>query len=74
MPSAAELERLAETHDVAVLTDEEERMLFAFREFKAGKIKAGAIFTWQTHPEVQGGECRSRIIKPDDARLVRSYR
>lgn len=74
MPSTAELERLAETHDLCTLTDEEERMLFAFREFKNGKIKAGAIFSWQTHPEVPGGEVRSRIIKPDDARLVRSYR
>ncbi len=74
MPSSAELERLAETHDLCTLTEEEERMLFRFREFKAGRIKAGAVFTWQTHPEVESGEPQSRIIRPDDARMVRSYR
>jgi hypothetical protein len=66
--SADELERLAETHDLITLTEEEERMIHAFRLFKDKKHKPGAIFTWQTTPEIAGGELPSRIITPQQNR------
>lgn len=68
--TADELERIAETHELTMLTPEEENMLHAFRLFKDRKHKPGAVFTWQTHPEHAGGELPSRIIKPDAGRSV----
>lgn len=65
MATADELERLAETHELTTLTDEEGNMIHAFRLFKDKRHKAGAMFTWQTHPEIEGGELPSRIIQPD---------
>ena len=62
--TADELERLAETHDLTTLTEEEERMLYSFRLFKDRKHKPGAVFTWQTTPEIDGGELPSKIITP----------
>lgn len=64
--TADELEKLAETHELCTLTEEEERIIFAFREFKLKRHKPGAIFTWQTHPEREGGEVRSMIVNPFD--------
>lgn len=64
MHSALELEKLAETHDLAVLTEEEERLIYHFREFKLRRHKPGAVFTWQTHPELDGGEVKSQILRP----------
>jgi hypothetical protein len=66
--SADELERLAETHELTTLTPEEERLLYAFRLFKDRKHKPGAIFTWQTTPEIAGGELPSRIVTLDQLR------
>ena len=65
--TADELERLAETHELCTLTEEEERMIFSFRDFKSKPHKPGAIFKWQTHPEREGGEPESRIIRPDNS-------
>ena len=62
--TAEELEKIAETHDLTMLTEEEERMIYSFRVFKDRKHKPGAVFTWQTTPEIDGGELPSRIIKP----------
>ena len=66
--TADELERLAETHELTTLTQEEERLLYAFRIFKDRKHKPGAVFTWQTHPDSEGGELPSRIIQPGPMR------
>ena len=62
--TADELEQLAETHEVFKLTEEEERMVFAFREFKDRKHKPGAVFSWQTHPDIPGGELPRRLWTP----------
>ena len=48
---AGRLQELVRKGEVLHLTDEEERLLRSFRKFKAGAIKAGAVFKWQTHPE-----------------------
>ena len=69
-----QLEKLAVTHDVAVLTEEEERLIYSFREFKLRRHKPGAVFAWQTHPEIAGGEVQSRIIHPDSVRASRLLR
>lgn len=61
--TADELERIAETHDLFTMTPEEERMIFAFREFKLKRHKPGAVFTWQTHPDIQGGQVQSRLVR-----------
>lgn len=63
-----ELERLAETHELSVLTEEEERLLYSFRLFKDRRHKPGVVFTWQTTPEVKGGDLPSQIITPDQSR------
>lgn len=59
-----QLERLAETHELTTLTEEEERMLHAFRLFKDKRHKPGAVFKWQTHPDSAGGELPSKIVRP----------
>ena len=62
--TAEELGELAKSHEVFQLTEEEERMLFAFREFKARKQKPGAVFTWQTHPITPGGALPKLLWTP----------
>ncbi len=66
--TAEELEKLAETHELTTLTEEEERMIYAFRQFKDKPHKAGAMFTWQTHPESAGGELPRMLWTPDRRR------
>lgn len=66
--TADELERLAESHELSVLTEEEERLLYSFRLFKDRRHKPGAVFTWQTTPESKGGDLPSQIITPEAAR------
>lgn len=66
--TADELERLAETHELTTLTPEEENLIYAFRLFKDRKHKAGAMFTWQTHPDILGGELPAQIVTPEQHR------
>lgn len=46
---AKELLRMTEAQEVNILSDEEERMLRAFRRFKLG-CRPGSVFKWQTVP------------------------
>lgn len=68
--TAEELERLADSHELTVLTSEEEELIYSFRVFKEKKHKPGAIFRWQTRPEKEGGNLPSRIIQPGPSRLI----
>lgn len=62
--TAEDLAKIAETHELTTLTDEEGRMIHAFRLFKGKRHKAGAVFNWQTHPEIEGGALPSKIVRP----------
>lgn len=44
------LAKMVESGRAHLVSDEEERLLKAFRRFKIG-CKPGAVFKWQTHPE-----------------------
>ena len=43
-------DRMVEQGQAHLISNEEERLLKAFRRFKLG-CKPGAVFKWQTHPE-----------------------
>lgn len=48
-----ELEAMKSQDKILMLSDEEERMLRAFRAFRL-RCKPGGVFRWQTHPENEG--------------------
>jgi len=60
-----ELTEMVEQEKAFILTDEEERLLRCFRQFRARNIKPGAVFKWQTHPEA------GVILAPKEGVLVR---
>lgn len=60
-----QLENLKAQDKILILTDEEERLLAAFRRFKARCRKDGMVFTWQTRRE-------PGIIQPQDGFLIES--
>lgn len=62
--TAEDLAKIAKTHELTTLTDEEGRMIYAFRLFKDKRQKAGAVFTWQTHPDIEGGALPNKIVRP----------
>lgn len=63
-----EIELMKEEGKALVLTDEEERMLRAFRRFKLRMRKQGEVFTWQTRmPEgVQIVEETANVVDPSE--------
>lgn len=61
----AEMERLKETGQLYMLSDEEIKVLNAFRRFKTRVRKAGEVFKWQTTPL---DECR--VILAEDSGLI----
>lgn len=50
---ATELGAMKSKDQILMLSNEEERMLRAFRAFRL-RCKPGAVFKWQTHPENDG--------------------
>lgn len=48
-----ELEAMKSKDQILMLSNEEERMLRAFRAFRL-RCKPGGVFKWQTHPENEG--------------------
>lgn len=65
----AEIETMKATGEAYELTEEEERMLHAFRRFKLRLRKNGQVFTWQTRmPEgVQLVTDTAEIVTPSEA-------
>ncbi len=61
-----EIELMKQEGKALVLTDEEERMLRAFRRFKLRMRKDGEVFTWQTRrPEgLQVAQDTALILDP----------
>ena len=64
-----EIEKMREEGLALTLTDEEIRMLEAFRRFKLRMRKASEVFTWQTHvPEgIQVVQDTAEIVSPQDS-------
>lgn len=46
------LDKMTESQQVLILTDEEDRMIRSFRRFKTNLRKDGEVFKWQTAREV----------------------
>lgn len=58
------LEAMKSEDKILMLTEEEERMLRAFRAFQSG-CKPGAVFKWQTRPAEPG------VVLAQDTGLIR---
>ena len=63
-----EIERMRASGEALTLTDEEQRILWAFRRFKLRIRKNGEVFTWQTcKPEgVQLVTDSAEVILPQE--------
>jgi len=62
------IDQMRASGEALTLSDEEERMLWAFRRFKLRMKKNGEVFTWQTaKPEgVQNVQETAEIIHPSE--------
>jgi hypothetical protein len=59
----SEIEAMRREDKILALTEEEERMLRAFRGFKA-RTKPGGVFKWQTRPD------EAVVLAPDTAMVT----